>query len=41
MLIHELSVLLVVINAVRLVNYRQCGTKEKKEYTGKAVVEID
>lgn len=41
MLIHELSVLLVVINAVRLVNYRQRGTKEKKEYTGKAVVEID
>jgi len=41
MLIHELSVLLVVINAVRLVNYRQRGTKENKEYAVKAVVEID
>lgn len=41
MLIHELSVLLVVINAVRLVKYRQRGAKGNKEYIGKSIVEMD
>lgn len=41
MLIHEISVLLVVINAVRLVGYKQHDRKVVKKYSGATIPEMN
>lgn len=41
MLIHELSVLIVVINAVRLVRYKQRVPKQRKERSGDIIPEVN
>lgn len=41
MLIHEISVLLVVVNAVRLVGYKQKDRKVVKKYSKKVIPEIN